>query len=481
MERGGGHSMSGSAGAAIRHLPHRVCTVIALGVAALAACGFPRPPDVLECNTASDCKSPAAPLCIAGSCVAACQASTDCQGLAGTPFCQTTSGKCVACLDASVCLPDKPVCDATDGACRRCARDEECAGGICVEADGTCVADSDVAFVDGLAGRDAGACTRTAPCLTLAFAIAQVPVSREHIQLKILSGTFALTASVNLIRTLYLEGSDTIVTGPAAMFTLAQGASVTLSHVDLRPASGLVTSVDADRTLRLFDVRATGGFDVKGGSLDVERTTFTSAGGVTCNAGTVSIQRSVFDDSQLTTMTCAVIVRGTRFGLTSDANKITIDSGVLTFENNLMVQADGIADTMTVIGVAPGSALRFNTFVNTTVLASDGAALQCSPLLKVSSNIFAYNSMHPLTSCDGARYSLLDSAALPQFAMGIGAKQGDRSTFFVDLPGKNFRLSASSPARGAAEMGLGVSDDFDGNARPVPAGSPPDMGAFEAP
>jgi hypothetical protein len=460
--------------------PSYVVWLAALELAAVA-CGFPRPPDVGQCTTASDCRSTGAPFCVAGSCVAACEANADCADLAATPFCQTSSGKCVACLDASVCSADKPVCDASLNVCRGCDRDEECAGGICVEADGTCVADGNVAFVDGLAGRDAGACTRTAPCLTLAFAIAQVPVSRDHIQLKILNGTFAVTASVSLIRSLYLEGSDTIVTGPAAMFTLAQGASVTLSHVDLRPASGLVTTVDADTTLRLFDVRTTGGFDVKGGSLDVDQTKFTNAGSVTCNAGTASVQRSVFDDSQLTTMTCAVIVRRTRFDLTSDANKITIDSGVLTFENNLMVQADGIADTMTVIGVAPGSALRFNTFVNTTVLASDGVALQCSPLLKVSSNIFAYNSMHPLASCDGARYSLLDSAALPQFAMGIGAKQGDRSTFFGDLPGKDFRLSASSPARGAAETGLGVSDDFDGNARPVPAGSPPDMGAFEAP
>ncbi len=466
------------------HVPRTLCSFIALGIAlsiaALAACGFPKPADVPECKTASDCTSPAAPFCAAGSCVAACQANDDCTRLAGTPFCQTTSGTCVACLDASVCSADRPVCDATAGSCRGCVRDEECPGGICVEADGTCVADSNVVFVDSLAGRDAGPCTRTAPCLTLAFAISQVPASEDRIQIKILSGTFALTASVSLIRNLYLEGSDTIVTGPAAMFTLAQGASVTLSHVDLRPASGLVTSVDADKTLRLFDVQTTGGFDVKGGSLDAGQTRFTNAGGITCNAGTLSVQRSVFDDSQLTTMTCAVIVRRTRFNLTSDANKISIDSGVLTFENNLMVQSDGIADTMTVIGVAPGSTLSFNTFVNTAVLASDGVALQCSPSLKVSSNIFAYNSMHPLTSCDAARYSLLDSVALPQFTTGVGAKQGDRGTFFVDLAGKDFHLSASSPARGAAEPGLGVSDDFDGNPRPAPTGSVPDMGAFEA-
>lgn len=430
---------------------------IVLGAVSLAACGFPKPPDLGACATASDCKSP------------------------GAPFCQISSGTCVACLDASVCSVDKPVCDAAAGSCRGCARDDECSGGICVESDGRCVADSDVVFVDSLAGRDVGACTRTAPCLTLGFAISQVPVSHDHIQIKILSGTFALTASTNLVRNLYLEGSDSIVTGPAGMFGLAQGANVTLSHVTLRPASGLVTTVDTGKTLRLFDVRTTGGVAVIGGSLDVEQATFTNAGGITCDAGTVSVRHSVFDDSQLTTMTCAIIARRTRFDLTSDANKISIASGILTFENNLIVQADGIADSMSVIGVASNSTLSFNTFVNTAVLPSEGIVLQCSPLLKVSSNVFAYNSTHPLTACDSARYSLLDSVALPQFAMGVGAKQGDRSTFFIDLSGKDFHLSAASPARGAAEPGLGVSDDFDGHARPAPAGAAPDIGAFEAP
>jgi len=98
----------------------------------------------------------------------------------------------------------------------------------------------------------------------------------------------------------------------------------------------------------------------------------------------------------------------------------------------------------------------------------------------VTSNIFAYNSMHPNALDCGLRYSLYDSVALPQFAVGVGVVQGDRSAFFVDLAGKDFHLSGTSRARGASEPGLGVSDDFDGNPRPAPIGSVPDMGAFEA-
>jgi hypothetical protein len=65
--------------------------------------------------------------------------------------------------------------------------------------------------------------------------------------------------------------------------------------------------------------------------------------------------------------------------------------------------------------------------------------------------------------------------------MGVGRKAGDSSTFFVDKAGKDYHLSMHSAAVGAAEPGLDVSDDLDGNARPSPSGSVPDIGAFEAP
>lgn len=451
----------------------------ALWLAALAACGFPKPADIPECTTSADCTTRSAPFCVAGACVAACQSSADCTDRADAPFCQTSTGACVACLDATACAADKPVCDATAGSCRGCARDEECAAGICVEADGTCVADRDVLFVDGLGGRDTGTCTRTAPCGTLGFAISAAGAASQ-IHLKILGGTFRIGASVTLYRQLYLEGSDTIVSGPTGMFGLLQGANVTLSHVKLQPsAAGAVISVGTTQTLRLFDVQTTGSVGVNGGSLDAEQSTFSNAGGITCSAGTLSVLRTTFDDSQLTAMTCAVTVRRSRFDLPSDANRISIEGGVLAFENNLIVQADGIADSMAIGGQAAGSTVAFNTFVNTTPLPSDGVALNCGSGAHVSSNIFAYNSMHPLVQCD-ARYSLLDTTALPEFATGVGSKQADSTTFFVDKPGRDFHLSTSSPAQASAETGLDVTEDFDGSPRPSPPGSVPDIGAFEA-
>lgn len=443
-----------------------------------AACGFPKPADVPECKIASDCTSPDAPFCAAGNCVAACRANDDCQSLAGTPFCKITSGRCVACLDASVCSGDKPACDATAGVCRGCARDDECPGGICVESEGTCVADADVIFVAGF-GVNAGLCTKDAPC-SLPFGVSQATVNRSHI--KILNGTVQLSATLTLTPNLYIEGTDTVVNGPPGMFSLAQFVTVTLSHMTLQPTSGLAITVDAARGLRLYDVRMAGGANVTGGTLDVDLSTFSGGGGVTCMGGTTTVQRSVFDHSPLSGTTCQLIVRRNRFDMTGDAG-FGADGGVLTFENNVIVQSEGIADSMVVDNLTAASTIRFNTWVNTTAVPSDGTALSCNSPLKVSSNIFAYASMHPIAYGQGCevRYSLFDSVALPDATMGVGRKAGDSATFFVDKAGKDYHLSAQSPALGAAEPGLGVSEDLDGNPRPSPSGSVPDIGALEAP
>jgi hypothetical protein len=474
---------SGSAGSSTKSGPtmNRLLRVLYRWCVAswivFAACGFPKPADVLECTAASDCKSPGAPFCVAGQCVVACASNDDCVGRPGTPFCQVSSGSCVGCLDSSVCPGDKAICDATEHSCRGCERDDECPGGICVEADGRCVADADVIYVSGT-GVNSGSCTRQQPC-SLVFGLTEVTADRNHI--KILNGTLNVASTLTLSPNLYVEGTDTMITGPAGMFSVAQFVNVTLSHMQIQPASGLVTTVDAARSLRLFDVRLGGGIGVNGGTLEVDRSTLANAGGITCMGGTVTVRRSIFDHSPLGGQTCQLTMQRNRFDLSGDLLKIGIDGGVLTFENNLIIQSEGIADTMAVRNVAPASTVRFNTFVNTTAVPSDGQAFSCSSPMNVTSNIFAYASMHPLVTrdCD-LRYALIDSIAVPEQVAGVGSKSADSNTFFVDKAGKDYRLSPSSPARGAAEPGVNVSEDFEGAARPSPAGSPADVGAFEA-
>jgi hypothetical protein len=75
---------------------------------------------------------------------------------------------------------------------------------------------------------------------------------------------------------------------------------------------------------------------------------------------------------------------------------------------------------------------------------------------------------------------LFDAAGAQEVNRGIGNRSADVETFFKDRQARDFHLAPNSPALGFGEPGL-VTVDLDGNARPIPAGSLPDVGAYEAP
>jgi hypothetical protein len=191
-----------------------------------------------------------------------------------------------------------------------------------------------------------------------------------------------------------------------------------------------------------------------------------------------------FEHTTIGTTNCQLNVSRCRFNEITDGS-ISAQGGVVVIENNLVIQAYELADMMSVTSVAPGSTIRFNTFVNTSGVASDGVALACDSTVAVTSNIFAFGSAHPMGPAGGMRcpatFSLFDSVTVAEHAMGEGNLLADASTFFADRAGRDFHLAAASPAKGAAGPGLGVHEDFDGNARPLPVGSRADVGCFEAP
>ncbi len=64
---------------------------------------------------------------------------------------------------------------------------------------------------------------------------------------------------------------------------------------------------------------------------------------------------------------------------------------------------------------------------------------------------------------------------------GANNRYVDIATAFLDYLGGDYHLSANSPAKGAGDTKVDVSTDLDGNVRPNPQGSAPDIGAFESP
>lgn len=188
------------------------CLVFCL--ATFAACGFPRPPDVPDCTSSEDCKSP------------------------GVPFCQTSSGTCVGCLDGTGCPTDKPVCDASSHVCRSCDRDDECPSGVCVDAEGRCALTNEVIFLRELS-TDNAMCSATMPCATFAAALAMLSPQRYIIH--IIGGTFHMDVGVELSgKRVYVDGSDTnIICNQGTPFSSTKnGPSITLGRMTINGVGG---------------------------------------------------------------------------------------------------------------------------------------------------------------------------------------------------------------------------------------------------
>jgi len=440
-----------------------------------------------ECSTSADCTSSDAPVCVGQLCVAACTGDPDCTGSPVGPYC-APDGSCVACTMDSQCTgADAPVCDMTTNTCRGCQDDGECASGVCIEAQGTCADQSAVLYVATF-GSDAGTCTSSSPCVTLGHALSLVTASRDVIQIN--TSSFSVGSStIPIGRSVIIDGVGTTIqftgtTGPVFSLT-SPTTNVTLENMTIAgTGSAAAISVGSEVALSLYADAIANGVKVTGGTVAATSVAFTvnSPPAIDCSSGTVTVEQSTFEQSYVNSTNCSLTVRRNKFDEVSDYS-VSATGGLIVVEDNLLMDSDSFADLALVEQGAPGSTVRFNTFVNVSGMAGDGTALYCDSTIDVTSNIFAYASMHPHADNPACptQYSLYDTVALSQYTGGTGNKVADMSTFFVNLSGRDFHLAASSPALMSAETGLPVTDDYEGKPRPNPTGSTPDMGAFEAP
>ena len=442
-----------------------------------------------ECASSAECPSPDAPVCVDSLCVATCRTDDDCAGAAGGLIC-ADDGACVGCLGDADCPASAPFCDAEDRRCRGCELDAECASGVCLEMDGRCATPGELVHVQEF-GSDAGDCTSVAPCRTLSYALQKVTPSRQVIH--IIGGNLTTLVTTTAIdRPVVIDGSDTAINKPPSGPLFSIGAAVgtvTLEGMTLLGSSALddpTITVASGSLVRVGkSVLNTALIDLANGGLelrDVRLTAVQPMRGVICSNGTVSARTVEFEHTSIRATNCQLNVAQSRFEEINDGS-INASGGFAIVENNLVVQAYELADTMYLTNMAPGSTVRFNTFVNTSGVDASGTALYCDATVDVTSNIFAYGSTHPhggATACR-ASYSLYDLLALPEQVAGIGNLVADGATFFVSRGNRDFHLAPGCPARSAAEPGTGVTRDLEGRPRPNPISSVPDMGAFEAP
>jgi hypothetical protein len=478
---------------AARRLLHHATMIVlrylvGLGFLAMTACGAVHavPP---TCTTGADCTAdPTKPFCVDSECQATCAVNSDCTD---PDHAICSAGACIQCEMNTDCTdPTASICDTTSHECRGCAADNECASGVCVEADGTCPLASAVGFVAD-SGTDSGTCTRASPCQTIAFA-----ASHNFAIIHVLGGTF-LASNLSLTGTRVIDGENTIIGSSGAItFTVTPPAMVTIEGFQFtEPVASVVGAavvVSGAATVTLFDVDVAGDSGqaltvTNSGTLNIRHShignfTSTNTHTVTCTNAKVVADQNQFEKSNITnTGECDVTATRNRFHSDRDGS-VQISGGQLILENNLIIHEMGFNDSILAANLRPGSTVRFNTLVNTTPLASDGAALSCDNTVAVTSNIFAYNSGNVITGQGCAtRYSVFDTVALT--SAGTGNQVVDINAIFVDRAGGDYHPSATSVARGASEPGQEtmVKIDIDGDPRPNPTGTPSDSGAFEVP
>ena len=435
-----------------------------------------------RCDQPSDCTGEAK-FCVDGACVLTCLTDDECDPFGDHRFC--IDGSCEICRDDTTCTrPSASVCDASTHACRGCQADSECDGGVCIDATGTCVLDQDVAFVS--TGAVATACTRDQPCGTIAAAEAVLTGAKQVIH--VLGPSFT---DPNIIVThagapLVIDGENTTWgDGVLAPLVIAEPADITIegfSFVVPPPTSGDAgLTVSGAVTVTLFDVdiptRAGKAMVVNGGatvtmsSSHIGTTKASTAMTIECSNATLVLERNQLDSITLADgHFCNLTGTHNRFN-SVDAPAMDLTGALVTVENNVFVWESMITSGLTLTSSSDASVVRFNDLVDLGGFGSVGVT--CDSSVVITSNIFAVRGSTPVVGCT-PRYSVFDSqSTVPDGVGNIGSE-----FLFSDSA---FHLANDSPAKGAAEPGQNIDDDFEGNARPNPAGTRSDSGAFEAP
>ncbi len=435
-----------------------------------------------ECVTSAECTSLDRPSCENGLCVAGCAIDDDCLGISGASRCDATTGECVGCVSNDQCPAEAEICDTETRSCRGCTGDEDCGGGICVEATGVCVDAEDAVYVtDG--GVDTGDCPKPNPCASIQFALGRVTNTRNVI--KILSASLnPSNTSINLQRPVRIDATgNTRLTLRGNPGIAVSSVGTLIEGVSLRyEGTGDFLSIEDGAEFTLFAaVSEESALTTSriNGELVVVRSEFQKGNSLACELGKLAIRESRIIDSVVDTSGCTVNISRSHFvrgvGSAFGPEILRLSGGLAAIENNLIVQTEAGANSLSMSGHVSGSVFRFNTLVHTTTTPDNTTGIACSGI-ELTSNVLALNSSLPISPNGGcsARNTLFDLTAGTQ--PGENNQTADAATFFLDRSAGDYHLAPDSPAKTLGEPGM-VELDFDGNPRP----SDPDSGAFEAP
>ena len=396
---------------------------VLIAIAALTAC---------ERRSAKYCELHPTDLAFCDRSDAAVDAPTSCttnaECAAADPFCEPSSHICVECLTNSDCAskPGTPICDPSRFACVGCLAHADCPSGACLP-DGTCGGDDNVIYV-AEAGLDTNPCTHDRPCKLIAHAITLVTATKPYIKL---SGNLVESATITSKRATFLADPNTVLTGvsdPALKFQMSEIRVFDLTVTGTNATGGIRSEMSSTTTLNRVTIRSCGkkGLEGKGGYLRVNRSTIAQNGGG---------------------------------GIVLDANAdFSITNSFIYLNGAPNSAAGGVSIGATTMG---NNQLEFNTIADNIAMdAGGGVRCPTTNSMAAPNNLIAANTPDNTIGCDFAG-SLLGADVAPYAFVG----------------GNDYHIGATSAARDKATVPSAISEDFDGQFRPL--GSAKDDGADE--
>lgn len=450
----------------------------------------------MSCTTSADCTSPEQPICGATHECRSCVGPSDNADCAAhdamTPRCDADTGQCAACRMAMQdvdCDSATPICSA-DGSCQKCSAHAQCSSGVCKldgASAGACAAASEIAYVDNK-GVTPMVCAQTgthdgsSPATAFCDVQAGVDSNKPYV---LVAGHLGAPYSKLLIsssKVVSIIGPGQGVAQPATIYDATNAgvavsltgagitASVTLDGMEIGDRTNVTTQdgvlcsaasgAVGRLTVRRTTIQRSGKFGVNASGCDVTCDGAiigpgNGTGGIILSSSDATIVNSLIDNNGTTTSNLG----GVGFSGTGPTNRAQLINSTIV-ENTAKNQAGVYSGIDCTMGAAP---VIFNTVVNGNSNGQINAA--CSLTFS------AYAGASGPTNTDLTNCS--DSA------------------LFMNPGGFDFRPKSTPTAPcGVTLLGKGTTalmsiaapdHDLTSAARPQPAGSMPDIGAYEEP
>ena len=384
-----------------------------------------------------------------------------------TLVCEPGADVCVECLpgSAAACVGMEPVCSDTN-MCRGCTEHSECASAVCLP-DGSCAAETDVAYVTGGSGTGT-TCTKAAPCATVTAALA-TPKATIKVTGAVVESTKLVVANT---RRIFGAPNATVRAsgGLNTIFEIPSGGNLTVVQLDV----GGTVNLKPDRCYQIPS-SATGTLALVGGKvsncvLGVE--SLSSGSTVTVTGATVSgnTGAGITTNGGTVTVTGSTVTANIGGGISTTNSTVRLVNNFIFRNGNPTNAAFG---GVSLASAVAGSVVDFNTIVDNNATMTGFSGISClGNIVVVTNSIIANNRQNGGNVGPNAQVFLCTTAT--------SAVAADSTLFlFRDDTAEpyDYHVKVGSVAIDAATTASAVITDVDGDARPQ--GASKDQGADE--